>query len=219
MHEMWSNLNFVFDWNLSAAATPTTRRSIARWVAPTIKALNRRKRKDVEDGKFHKDEKRSGFIEWNYSSEIYAYNARLNENFRLELLVQAFTQRSYIAQEEHRQRKVGIEEPVLNLKDNFELAKKGEEIVHKYVTAFVRSHFPLYPDAGVTAVKDYLCSREKLAFVSSQLGNKEIILTSVSILRLAHEIEYSIFHLPCAGISAIRRNHGYHVVRNRRCSG
>lgn len=159
-------------------------------MAPTLKELNRRKRKAIEEGTFQKHEKRSGFLEWNFSAEIYAYNARLNENFRLELLVQAFTQRSYIAQEELRQREVGIEEPVVNLKDNFELAKKGEEIVHKYVTAFVRSHLPLYPDAGVTAVKDYLCSREKLAFVSSQLGNKEIILTGVSILRPAHEIEF-----------------------------
>lgn len=102
----------------------------------------------------------------------------------MELLTQAFTQRSYVAQEELRQREVGIEEPMLNMKDNFQLAQKGEEIVSKYVTAFVRSHLPMYPDAGVNAIKDYLCSREKLAFVSSQLGNKDIILTTVGFHRI-----------------------------------
>lgn len=141
--------------------------------------LNRRKKKL----NLPKQEARSGFIEWNFSAEIYAFNARLNENFHLELLTQAFTQRSYIVQEELRQREVGIDEPVLNLKDNLELAKKGEEIVHKYVTAFLRCHLPLYPDAGVNAVKDYLLSREKLAYISSHLGTKEIILAAVSIRR------------------------------------
>lgn len=126
---------------------------------------------------------RSGFLEWNFPAEIYAFNARLNENFKLELLTQAFVQRSYIVREELRQREVGIDEPVLNLKDNLELAKRGEEIVHKYVTAFVRSHLPLYPDAGVKAVKDFLLSREKLAYISSHLGTKEIILAAVSTTR------------------------------------
>lgn len=93
-------------------------------------------------------------------------------------------------QEELRQREIGIKEPVLNLKDNSELALKGEEIVHKYVTAFVRSHLPTYPDAGVNAVKDYLCSREKLAFVASQLGSKDIILTSVGVYRLAYTTQF-----------------------------
>lgn len=123
---------------------------------------------------------RSGFIEWNFPAEIYAFNARIGENFHLELLTQAFTQPSYIVQEELRQREVGIEVPELNLKDNGQLAKRGEEIAHKYVSAFVRCHFPLYPDAGVKAVRDYLLSRKQLAHISSQLGTKEIILASVS---------------------------------------
>lgn len=160
------------------AATPTTRRTIARWVAPTLKELSVRKRKF----NLPESNQRSGFIEWNFPAEIYAFNARLNENFHLALLTQAFTQRSYIVKEELRQREVGIDEPELNLNDNLELAKKGEEIVHKYVTAFLRCHLPLYPDAGIDAVKDYLLSREKLAYVSSHLGTKEIILAAVSII-------------------------------------
>lgn len=164
----------MFDF--AAAATPTSRRSIARWVAPTLRELNIRKAKlNLPESK-----QRSGFIEWNFPAEIYAFNARLNENFHLEFLTQAFTQRSYIVQEELRQRDVGIDEPLHNLKDNLELAKRGEKIVHKYVTAFIRYHLPLYPDAGVNAVKDYLLSREKLAFISSHLGAKEIILSTVS---------------------------------------
>lgn len=146
-------------------------------MAPTLKELSARKKKfDLPELK-----QRSGFIEWNFSAEIYAFNARINENFNLEWLTQAFTQRSYIVQEELRQREVGIDEPVLNLKDNLELAKKGEEIVHKYVTAFVQCHLPSYPDEGIKAITDHLLSREKLAHVSSHLGTKEIILAAVSI--------------------------------------
>lgn len=96
--------------------------------------------------------------------------------------------------EELRQREVGIDEPVLNLKDNLELAKRGEEIVHKYVTAFVRSHLPLYPDEGVNAIKDFLLSREKLALVSTQLGTKELILDAVSILSHAIHFHSKIQH-------------------------
>lgn len=138
--------------------------------------LNRRKKK------FNLEivEPRSGFAEWNFASEIYAFNARLNENFQLELLTQAFTHRSYVAQETQRQQEVGIDVEELNLKDNLELAKKGEEIVHNYVTAFIRCHLPLYPNEGVQALRDFLLSREKLALVSSQLGSKEIILSAVS---------------------------------------
>lgn len=123
---------------------------------------------------------RSGFIEWNLPAELYAFGKRLNENFKPDLLQQAFTQRSYIIQEELRQQVVGIEEPELNIKDNLELADRGDEILRKYVEAFIKYHLPNYPSEGVAAIKDYLLSTERLAHVSQNLGTKDIILTSVS---------------------------------------
>lgn len=105
---------------------------------------------------------------------------RFNENFNVDLLQQAFTHRSYIIQEELRQQSVGIEEPVINIKDNRELAVKGEEIMKKYVTAFLKYHLPKYPDEGIDVISNFLLSTEKLAYISCGLGTKEIIMTEVN---------------------------------------
>lgn len=123
---------------------------------------------------------RSAYVEWNYKAEIYSFGKRLNEEFDQILLTQAFTQPSFIAQEELRQREVGVEEPDLHIKDNRDLVILGNEIIRKYVDAFVCVHLPLCPDDGIKAIKDYLLSIDELAKISSLLGTKDLILSSVS---------------------------------------
>lgn len=120
--------------------------------------------------------KRSSFIEWNFNSEVYAFDKRLNENFDLKLLSQAFHQRSYIIQEQMRLEKSGVDVNEIQLSDNQELAVKGRAITTSYVQAFLRYHLPRLPDEGITAVQNYLLSTEKLAHISANLGTKEIIL-------------------------------------------
>lgn len=152
-------------------------RSIQRFVAPTIKTINARKKKlKLPEVKTN----RSAYVEWNYKAEVYSFGKRLSENFEQVLLTQAFIHPSYIVQEELRQREVGVEEPDLHIKDNRELVDLGEEIIRKYVDAFVRVHLPLCPDEGITAVKQYLLSRKELAKISSLLGTKDLILSTVS---------------------------------------
>lgn len=122
---------------------------------------------------------RSAYAEWNHGAEVYSFGQRLSESFDIRYLNEAFVDRSYIIQEEKQQRAVGIEEPELQLKDNRELADEGEKIISSYVDAFVRHHLPLYPEEGISAVKSFLLSDERLARVSSLLGTKDIILASV----------------------------------------
>lgn len=151
-------------------------RSIKRWIAPTIRELNRRKVTFKE--KLPEVYKRSGFIDWNFNAEIYSYGKRLNENFDLTLLERAFVQRSYVVQEELRLEKLGVDNSELNLMDNRELADKGRKLTNQYVEAYLRYHLPKYPDEGIAALRNYLLSIEKLAYISLNLGSKEIILAA-----------------------------------------
>lgn len=159
---------------LISVTGPSSSRSIKRWVAPTIKQLNRRKYALAK--KTPEVHKRSGFIDWNFNAEIYSYGKRLQENFDLTLLERAFVQRSYIVQEELRLEKLGIDKSELNLMDNRDLADKGRKITSRYVEAYLRYHLTSYPDEGIAAIQDYLLSTEKLAYISTNLGSKEIIL-------------------------------------------
>lgn len=71
-------------------------RSIKRWVSPTLRELKRRKDKMGPEP----IARRSSFIDWNFNAELYAFSKRLNENFNLTLLQQAFTQRySYLTKD------------------------------------------------------------------------------------------------------------------------
>lgn len=151
-------------------------RSIQRWVRPTIIELNNRKNKYAD--KLPKLNKRSGFIDWNFDAETYSFGKRLGEEFNLDLLRQAFLQRSYVIEEELRMEKLGVEKTDVNLLDNRELAEKGLALAKKYVTAYLKYHLPKYPNEGVAAVRDYLLSTEKLAEISLKLGTKEIILAA-----------------------------------------
>lgn len=150
-------------------------RSIKRWVSPTLKELKKRKDKMGPEP----IPRRSTFTDWNYQAELYAFSKRLNEDFNLSLLQQAFTQRSYIIQEEMKQAEVGVEKPTINLQDNTLLVKAGEEIISEYVEKFLLQSLPKLPKEGIKAIKDYLISEDVLANVSSHLGTNDIILSEV----------------------------------------
>ncbi|XP_037040319.1 39S ribosomal protein L44, mitochondrial-like [Bradysia coprophila] len=149
-------------------------RNIARWVAPTLKEIRKRKNKMAPSPPV----KRSGFIDWNWNAELFAFSKRLHEDFNPEFLQEAFTVRSYIIQEEQKQQAVGIENPVTNLKDNLALASSGTDILSAYAEMFISSQLPKLPINGVRAVRDYLLSDGVLANVSRHIGTKDLILTA-----------------------------------------
>lgn len=123
---------------------------------------------------------RKTFVEWNNAAELYAFGQRLHEDFNESVLQRAFTHRSYIAQEEHRQVQHGIEAPVTNLQDNASLIASGEALLVEHTHLFLLAHFPRLPEAGVKAIQQFLLSDSFLANVSSHLGTKDLILTAVS---------------------------------------
>lgn len=123
-------------------------------------------------------QKRSEFIEWNYNAEIFAFGIRLKEKFNPALLQQAFVDRSFIVQEEMKQRAVGIEEPNLQLTANTSLIKKGEELMTEYIITFLNLSLPKFPRDGIKAIYKHLVSEKTLAHISSHLGTKDLILTA-----------------------------------------
>lgn len=119
---------------------------------------------------------RSGFIEWNYRAELFAFSKRFQEDFQMPLLQTAFTQQSYIAKEEMKQKELGITEADIQMEHNYKLAEKGERISKEYVEAFVQHSFPKVPNEGINAIVGYLLSTEVLAHIALNLGMKELLL-------------------------------------------
>lgn len=95
---------------------------IHRWVAPTLMELKNRERK--LGGK--KTNPRNTFLEWNLEAELYAFAQRLNEDFDSDLLLQAFTDRSYVIKEEMKQKEMEFD---IKMKDNRELVEIGNKYI------------------------------------------------------------------------------------------
>lgn len=94
----------------------------------------------------------------------------------MSLLQQAFTHRSYIIQEEIKQKSLGITDPEVDNKDNDELIKIGESIMKEYIRSFLKVSLPKLPNEGLTAIQNHLLSEEVLANISKNLGTKDIVL-------------------------------------------
>lgn len=117
---------------------------IHRYVAPTLMELKIREKK--QGGKVISP--RNTFLEWNLEAELYAFGKRLNEEFDSDLLLQAFTDRSYVIKEEMTQKEINID---IKMKDSRELAKGGKKaFAHKlYIcTRFFHSQNIQYRKLG-----------------------------------------------------------------------
>jgi len=119
---------------------------------------------------------RSSFLEWNHESELYAFNARLSEKFDSDLLLQAFTFRSYIVQEEEKQKAVGIEKPELDIQDNTAMVDDGQRLTEKIIKAYLCQALPCVPEECIYALLDYLMSQEVVAKASKHIGTEDLIL-------------------------------------------
>lgn len=119
---------------------------------------------------------RSSFIEWNYRAELFAFGKRLQEEFNMSSLQTAFTQQSYIAKEEAKQRALGIEEADIQMSHNSDLAKRGADIAKDYVEAFVKYSLPKVPLEGQKSIASFLLNTDTLANTALNLGMKELIL-------------------------------------------
>ncbi|KYM87802.1 39S ribosomal protein L44, mitochondrial [Atta colombica] len=181
-------------------------RYIKRWVAPTQKEITKRKKALDEQP----EPKRSTFLDWNRSAEIYAFNERLSESFNMEKLEQAFTNRSYLIQEEQKQKEMGIENPVLAIQDNAELIRKGEKLTSEIVQTYLVQVLPQASEDVIISLHDYLLSEEILAKAAFHIGTKDIILTEATQKTLAD----TFFALVAALAESVDVNHTANFVRD-----
>ncbi|KAL0818305.1 hypothetical protein ABMA28_008791 [Loxostege sticticalis] len=144
---------------------------ISRWVAPTLMEL--KKREDKLGGK--KVTPRNTFLEWNLEAELFAFGKRLNEDFDSDLLLEAFTDRSYVIREEMKQKEMNID---IKVKDNRQLAEEGEKFIKEYIQLYLEAVLPKFPQEGVASIRQHLTSEDILANVSLHLGTKDIILAA-----------------------------------------
>ncbi|XP_039231548.1 39S ribosomal protein L44, mitochondrial isoform X2 [Drosophila yakuba] len=161
---------------LEGSTTEQTRRNIKRWVSPTLRELAHRQKKLGPQ----KPERRAGFVEWNQRSELFAFSQRLGESFKVSQLQRAFTEKSFAQREEDRRRQLGIEESDLQMPHNSDLVEKGQHIAHAYVEAFLQHQLPKVPNDGHHAITSFLLSTETLAHVSSHLGTKDLIQSTLN---------------------------------------
>ncbi|XP_053617556.1 large ribosomal subunit protein mL44 isoform X2 [Plodia interpunctella] len=132
-----------------------------------------KRREDKLGGK--KINPRNTFLEWNLEAELFAFGKRLNEDFDSDLLLQAFTDRSYVIKEEMKQKELDFD---LKMKDNRELVEEGERFIIEYIQLYLEAVLPKLPLEGITNVRKHLTSEETLAHVSLHLGTKDIILAA-----------------------------------------
>lgn len=188
-------------------------RNIKRWIAPTLRELNKRSNKIVSEKE--EIEKRNTFVEWNYDSEVYAFGKRLRENFDIAYLQRAFIHRSYIAKEEMRQKNLGVENPEINLQDNSALIKAGQYLVIDYVTAYLEHSLHKVPKEGIQAFAAYLTSVSTLANISKNLGTFDLILSE-------NIDDFTMADTLLAVIGALRESSGdekvYSFVRDFICT-
>lgn len=154
---------------IRSVSLTTQKQKIHRWVAPTL--MDFKRREDKLGGK--KYNPRNTFLEWNLEAELYAFGKRLNEDFDLDLLLQAFTDRSYVIKEEMKQKELGIE---LQMKDNRDLAEEGLKFMNEYIQLYLEATLPKFPLEGIKCIKSHLLSESTLAHISTHLGSKDIIL-------------------------------------------
>jgi len=121
-------------------------------------------------------DRRSSYLEWNYSAELYAFTARLGESIEPKMLERAFTTAGHIELERRKQEKLGIEGVNLNMIANDELSREGEKQIEAVVQNWLRTALPYLPEEGIQAVKSYLLSEDVLAEVSFHIGTKDLIL-------------------------------------------
>ncbi|KAG5343392.1 RM44 protein, partial [Acromyrmex heyeri] len=182
-------------------------RYIKRWIAPTQKEITKLKKMLGEQP----EPKRSTFLDWNRSAEIYAFNKRLSESFNMEKLEQAFTNRSYFIQEEQRQKEMGIENPVLAIQDNTELIIKGEKLTSEIVQAYLVQVLPQASEDIIISLHDYLLSEEILAKAALHIGTKDIILTEAIAQKTLAD---TFFALVAALAESVDVNHTVNFVRD-----
>nr|XP_022344022.1 39S ribosomal protein L44, mitochondrial-like [Crassostrea virginica] len=112
---------------------------------------------------------------WNHEVELFAFGKRLGEDFDEEILKEAFIVKSFIEKEMEERKKVGVETQIPDATCNEDLSMEGEQLVQKYLKAYLRFNFPYMFEEGVSAICEYLMTTEILANVGKLIGIRDLI--------------------------------------------
>lgn len=148
----------------------TERRSIARWVSPTLRELKRR-RDRVERWRTGPAvvRPRSGYLDWNYEAELSAVGPRIGEPaLRPDVLCRALTDPSY--RHTHTQEQ----------EDNSELVVSGDKFLVAYIDRWLSEHLPAVPQDARGALSDYVLRAECVANMAQQMGVSDLVRCAVS---------------------------------------
>ena len=147
--------------------------SRSRWVAPMLRFDRRRHQETlnylIKDGAAP-IQRRSSFVDWNYSAELKAFSARKGETFSTELLIRAFNTESH-------EKALGIETIKLDLKSNEILAIEGEKLINSPLVSWLRNAFPDFPEKGIEALRDFLTCEDMLTNVSFHIGTRKLTMS------------------------------------------
>ncbi|XP_022518928.1 39S ribosomal protein L44, mitochondrial [Astyanax mexicanus] len=117
---------------------------------------------------------------WDYHAEVEAFSARLKERFSTELLKTAFVSPCYLRSELERRRLLGLntEDAVLNIRENTQLREHGQQFTLAFLKDWCKSNFPSLPEAGVTAIVNYLTGSEVMCHVARNLAVEELSMAA-----------------------------------------
>ncbi|KAK4471354.1 hypothetical protein MN116_004789 [Schistosoma mekongi] len=117
---------------------------------------------------------RSDWLCWNRDSELTAFLSRIGEKIDKDLIEIIMTDRSYTSFWSVEKSK-----PIDNaIQNNTELADIGFSVTENFLSAFLRSVYPQFPEEWITTIVQFLKSTSELAFVAGHLGIKDIVLYS-----------------------------------------
>ncbi|KAI0239478.1 39S ribosomal protein L44, mitochondrial [Lamellibrachia satsuma] len=163
---------------LTAQRHPTSVRCYKKWVQPVNRTLYKRRMEQGPEPERH----RSEWLNWNYSAEMFAFGHRLGESFSEDTLQKALTDISYVELENKKRKGLQTEEEGeelnLDIPDNEQLSRQGEKLCQDFVKGYLRHTYPNLPEDGVSAICEYLMGDEMLAYIGTNLGLNDIILTS-----------------------------------------
>lgn len=143
-------------------------------VPEVLKEMKARRRKAGPEPLRH----RSVWIDWNYDCELYAFANRLGEKWNDATLRVAFTEQSYLEQEEKRRQEVGIssEQTTVALTANTQLSDIGKDHCSKYLASYLARTLPDAPEECIESVCNYLMSDDVLSHVSNNIGTADLIM-------------------------------------------
>ena len=133
--------------------------------------------------------------------ELYAFSARLSEDFDASKLREAFATPAYVRKEEKRLQELQLLDDAHDnsgsnnvIQSNERLAGIGAKFLEASLLKYTRSAFPYLPEDGVEALVKHLMTERVLSDISFHIGTKDLIMSEVFTIQF-NSTHLSDYHL------------------------